>query len=55
MGQKVHPGGMRLGIIHDWKAHWYTERHFAGFLHEDLAHPRAHPEEDGPRRASPPS
>ncbi len=37
MGQKVHPGGMRLGIIHDWKAHWYTEKHFASFLHEDLA------------------
>jgi small subunit ribosomal protein S3 len=37
MGQKVHPGGMRLGIIHDWKAHWYTERQFAEFLHEDLA------------------
>ena len=36
MGQKVHPGGMRLGIIHDWKAHWYTEKHFASFLHEDL-------------------
>jgi len=28
---------MRLGIIHDWKAHWYTEKQFAGFLHEDLA------------------
>ena len=37
MGQKVHPGGMRLGIIHDWKAHWYTERQFAGSLPEDLA------------------
>ena len=37
MGQKVHPGGMRLGIIHDWKAHWYTEKQFAGFLQEDLA------------------
>jgi small subunit ribosomal protein S3 len=37
VGQKVHPGGMRLGIIHDWKAHWYTERQFADFLHEDLA------------------
>ena len=37
MGQKVHPGGMRLGIIHDWKAHWYTEKNFAGFLQEDLA------------------
>ena len=37
MGQKVHPGGMRLGIIHDWKAHWYTEKHFAQYLQEDLA------------------
>lgn len=37
MGQKVHPGGMRLGIIHDWKAHWYTEKQFADFLEEDLA------------------
>lgn len=37
MGQKVHPGGMRLGIIHEWKAQWYTEKQFAGFLHEDLA------------------
>jgi len=34
VGQKVHPGGMRLGIIHDWKAHWYTERQFASFLRE---------------------
>jgi small subunit ribosomal protein S3 len=36
VGQKVHPGGMRLGIIHDWKAHWYTEKQFADFLREDL-------------------
>jgi len=28
---------MRLGIIHDWKAHWYTERQFAEFLQEDMA------------------
>jgi len=37
VGQKVHPGGMRLGIIHEWKAQWYTEKQFAGFLQEDLA------------------
>ena len=37
MGQKVHPGGMRLGIIHGWKANWYTERSFADFLKEDMA------------------
>jgi small subunit ribosomal protein S3 len=37
LGQKVHPEGLRLGIIHDWKAHWFTERNYAGFLEEDLA------------------
>ena len=37
MGQKVHPRGMRLGIIHTWKAHWYNERNFADLLAEDLA------------------
>jgi small subunit ribosomal protein S3 len=37
VGQKVHPGGMRLGIIHEWKAQWYTEKQFADFLREDLA------------------
>lgn len=35
MGQKVHPGGFRVGIIHDWKSHWYTEKEFKGFLSED--------------------
>src|SRR4249920_612392 len=24
MGQKVHPGGLRVGVIHDWKSNWYT-------------------------------
>jgi len=36
VGQKVHPGGLRLGIIHDWKSHWYSEKEFANFLVEDL-------------------
>lgn len=36
MGQKIHPGGFRLGVIHDWKAHWFTEKDYAGFLEEDL-------------------
>jgi small subunit ribosomal protein S3 len=36
VGQKVHPGGLRLGIIHDWKSHWYSEKEFADFLFEDL-------------------
>ena len=41
MGQKVHPGGFRVGIIHDWKSHWYTEKGFKEFLAED-ARIRAH-------------
>ena len=35
MGQKVHPSGFRVGIIHDWKSHWYTEKEFKQFLAED--------------------
>jgi small subunit ribosomal protein S3 len=35
VGQKVHPGGFRVGIIHDWKSHWYTEKEFKEFLAED--------------------
>ena len=35
MGQKVHPGGFRVGVIHDWKSHWYTEKEFKQFLSED--------------------
>ncbi|WP_368264362.1 30S ribosomal protein S3 [Enterococcus innesii] len=36
MGQKVHPIGMRVGIIRDWNAKWYAEKEYAEFLHEDL-------------------
>ena len=35
MGQKVHAESMRVGYIHDWKSHWFTEKHFADYLHED--------------------
>jgi small subunit ribosomal protein S3 len=35
VGQKVHPGGFRVGVIHDWKSHWYTEKEFKGYLSED--------------------
>lgn len=38
MGRKVHPYGIRLGIIRDWKARWYAEgRQYADLLHEDMA------------------
>jgi small subunit ribosomal protein S3 len=36
VGQKVHPIGMRVGIIRDWDAKWYAEKDYADFLHEDL-------------------
>ena len=36
MGQKVHPIGMRVGIIRDWDAKWYAEKEYATYLHEDL-------------------
>lgn len=36
MGQKVHPIGMRVGIIRDWDAKWFADKNFAEYLHEDL-------------------
>ncbi len=37
MGQKVHPIGMRLGIIKDWTAKWYADsRHYADNLISDI-------------------
>ena len=37
MGQKVHPTGMRIGIIKDWTSTWYADtKDFARFLNTDL-------------------
>ena len=36
MGQKVHPIGMRVGVIRDWDAKWHADKKYADFLHEDL-------------------
>ena len=36
MGQKVHPIGLRIGIIRDWESKWYAEKDYATLLHEDL-------------------
>ena len=36
MGQKVHPHGMRLGIVKTWDAKWFADRDFAKNLHEDI-------------------
>ncbi|WP_461613802.1 30S ribosomal protein S3 [Clostridium sp. Marseille-QA1073] len=36
MGQKVHPHGLRVGVIKDWDAKWYAEgTNFADNLVED--------------------
>ncbi len=37
MGQKVHPTGIRLGIVKDWTSKWYADsRNFADTLNMDL-------------------
>jgi len=37
MGQKVHPIGIRLGIVKDWTSTWYANsRDYANFLYTDL-------------------
>lgn len=36
MGQKVHPHGLRVGVIKDWDAKWYAnDKNFADNLVED--------------------
>ncbi|NNJ95294.1 MAG: 30S ribosomal protein S3 [Halobacteria archaeon] len=37
MGQKVHPTGIRLGIVKDWTSTWYAGTdNFADYLNTDL-------------------
>ncbi len=36
MGHKVHPAGFRLGVIRDWQAKWYADKHYQEYLQEDL-------------------
>ncbi len=36
MGQKVHPTGLRLGIIKTWDSRWFSEKNYASLLHEDI-------------------
>ncbi len=35
MGQKIHPIGLRLGIIKDWESKWYAEKNFPELIEED--------------------
>lgn len=37
MGQKIHPKGMRIGIIKDWDAKWFAgKKEYADLLLEDI-------------------
>jgi len=36
MGQKMHPHGLRVGVIKDWDSKWYADsKHFSDYLIED--------------------
>ena len=36
MGQKVHPNGLRVGVIRDWNSKWYADsKNFSDYLIED--------------------
>lgn len=37
MGQKIHPYGLRLGIIKDWQSRCYIPKNYREVLHEDFA------------------
>jgi small subunit ribosomal protein S3 len=37
MGQKVHPTGIRLGIVKDWTSTWYADsKDYSNYLHADI-------------------
>lgn len=37
MGQKVHPEGLRIGVIKGWESRWYADdKDYAKFLRSDL-------------------
>ena len=36
MGQKMHPHGLRVGVIKDWNSKWYADKkHYSDYLVED--------------------
>jgi small subunit ribosomal protein S3 len=36
VGQKVHPTGLRIGIIKTWTSKWYSDKNYQKWLHEDI-------------------
>ena len=37
MGQKIHPYGLRLGIVKPWQSRWYSKDNYREYLLEDEA------------------
>jgi small subunit ribosomal protein S3 len=35
VGQKIHPIGLRIGIIRDWESKWYADKEYANLIYED--------------------
>jgi small subunit ribosomal protein S3 len=36
VGQKVHPVGLRIGVIRDWESKWFAGKDYSTLLHEDI-------------------
>lgn len=36
MGQKVHPIGLRLGIVKTWESKWFAGKNYATYIQEDF-------------------
>ena len=36
MGQEINPNGFRLGITTDHKTRWYSDKHYAAYVGEDV-------------------
>mgnify|MGYP000695753136 CR=1 FL=1 len=36
MGQKIHPVGLRIGIIRDWESKWFAGKDYGDLLLEDI-------------------
>ena len=36
MGQKVHPKGLRIGIIKDWDGKWFSKKNYADNIYQDF-------------------
>jgi len=36
MGQKVHPTGLRVGVINTWQSRWFAGKEFSRYIGEDI-------------------